>query len=60
MGTGKVYKCKDCEHVWSQLKGVGMMGIKAEKPKRNKSGRMICPECSSTNIVPMGEEILWD
>ena len=55
-----MYRCKDCGHEWLQLKGVGMMGIKAEKPKRNKSGRMICPECSSTNIESIGGTILWD
>ena len=60
MGTGKMYRCKDCGHEWLQLKGVGMQGIKTEKPKRNKSGKMICPECSSTNIESTGGNILWD
>ena len=60
MGTGKMYRCKDCGHEWLQLRGVGMMGVKAPEPKRNKSGKMICPECSSTNIEPTGGNILWD
>jgi rubredoxin len=60
MGTGKVYRCKDCGHEWSQLRGVGFSGVKAEKPKRNKSGRMVCPECSSVNIEPTDIEFLWD
>ena len=60
MGTGKVYKCKDCGHEWSQFKGVGMLGVKAEKPKRDTNGKMICPKCSSTKIEPTGTEFLWD
>lgn len=60
MGTGKVYRCKKCGHEWSRYKGVGMMGTKAVEPKRNKSGRMICPKCSSTRIEPTGVTFLWD
>lgn len=60
MGKGKEYRCKDCGHEWMQLRGIGFMGVKAEKPKRNKNGRMICPACSSTNIEPTDVNILWD
>jgi hypothetical protein len=36
MGTGKMYRCKDFGYEWLQLKGVGMLDVKAEKPKRKK------------------------
>lgn len=37
MGTGKMYRCKDFGYEWLQLKGVGMLDVKAEKTK-GKSG----------------------
>ena len=55
-----MYRCKDCGHEWLQLRGVGMMGVKAPEPKKNKNGKMICPKCSSTNLEHTDDNILWD
>ena len=60
MGTGKVVRCKACGHEWILLKGKGMLGQSAPKPLWDKDGKIICPNCKSTNIEDVDTHILWD